>query len=436
MTDLLGPFEPTVQRPWDRVAAAHLLRRAGFEPSEAEVRSALQQSPGEVVARLIRDTRESERHDELDQRGATLATRSNEIGPLRGWWLLRMRHTLRPLHARMALFWHNHFATSNAKVRSPGMMLQQLRTFERFGLGGFGQLLIEVSRDPAMIVWLDGEQNVRGRPNENYARELFELFSLGVGHYTERDIKEAARAFTGWHQRNGVFHYVPLEHDERPKSVLGRDDVQTGEDVVAAALAQPACAEFIATKLLHEFVTPRPTSELVAAVAGKLRETEYDLGATLETLLASAAFFDPAVRRTRIKSPAELAVGIARSLELRVPADAMSDAVAQMSQALFEPPSVKGWDGQRAWLNSATMLVRLNTATAAVALEGFDPGKLRDAYDLKSRDDVLDFATRLTLDGESPAGVKDALAAVSGALDEILRNSLGILMSSPEYQMS
>lgn len=436
MSPALRPFQPRPERPWDRAAAAHLLRRAGFCPSEAELRSAVQLTPAEAVARLVQATQDSERHDELDARGATLATRSSEIGPLRGWWMLRMRHTQRPLHARMALFWHNHFATSNAKVRSPGMMLQQLRTFERFGLGSFEQLLLEISRDPAMIVWLDGGENTKGRPNENYARELFELFSLGIGHYTERDIQEAARAFTGWHQRGGQFRFAALEHDERPKTVLGRSDVQSGEDVVRVALGQPACAVLLATKLLYEFATPQPGAELIAALATRLRETHYDLAATLEALLGSEAFFDPAIRRTRIKSPAELALGIARALEIRVPADTLGDAVAQMGQPLFEPPSVKGWDGHRAWLNSATMLVRLNMATATVALDGFEAGRLREQYDLKSRDDVLRFAADLSVDGVTVPGASAGIQKLDGELNDVLRKALGLLLGSPEYQMA
>lgn len=431
----LRPFEPSRTRPWDRAAAQHLLRRAGFVPSEDEVRQALDEGPRGCVERLVAPGPDSPRHDELDETGKAIALR-NDIAMLRGWWLLRLVHTRRPLQARMALFWHNHFATSNAKVRSAALMLQQLRVFETHALGWFEALLQAVSRDAAMIVWLDGNENSKGRPNENYARELFELFSLGVGHYSEQDIKQAARAFTGWHARGGAFAFATLDHDDGEKSVLGSRGALDGDDVVRAALKQPACARFLADKLLREFLCPDPPGELSDEWAGVLRESGYDLAASIRTLLTSEAMFDPRWYRARIKSPVEFAIGAVRSLRLEgVSAAALADATSQAGQRLFEPPSVKGWDGHRTWLNSATMLVRLNSATRAVDA-ALKPAVFREQYELSDAERIARFCENLILDGRPPESLRGAYPADSSNLDEYLRALLRNLLTCPEYQMA
>lgn len=437
MSDPFASFRPTAERPWDRRRAAHLLRRAGFAPSEEEVRDALRDGPAATASRLTRGEQESLRALELDELGASIATRE-DIGALRGWWLLRMRHTARPLAARLALFWHDHFATSYVKVGSVPMMLQQLRTFERHALGRFEDLLLAVARDPAMIVWLDGGANVKGRPNENFARELLELFTLGVGHYAEADVREAARAFTGWQQRGGVARFNRLAHDDGEKTVLGQSGRFGAEDVIAIVLQQPACAEFLAEKMLREFVTPSPPEGLRSVLATKLRETGFDLAATLETLLGGEAMFDPACRRARIKSPVELTVGMARSLDLQVPANVLADAASQMGQRLFEPPSVKGWDDHRAWLNSATMLVRLSAAGRAVEkAAGFDPARFRSRHGLgEDATAIARFGEQLALDGDAPESLRERLSALTGSPDDVARQALTLLLTSPEYQMA
>ncbi|MEP0847419.1 MAG: DUF1800 domain-containing protein [Phycisphaerae bacterium] len=436
MSDWLAPYEPSADTPWNRRAAAHLLRRAGFCSGEDELREALDAGPQATVARLFDAEERSARCRELDALGEALAARG-DVGALRGWWLLRMRHTSRPLHARMTVFWHNHFATSFDKVRDARMMAQQLGTLERHALGKFEPLLLAMAQDPAMIVWLDGQQNVKGRPNENFARELFELFTLGVGNYTERDIREAARGFTGWQQRGGRFHFARAEHDGGEKSVFGRSGPFGGEDVVRLTVAQPACATFVATKLLREFVCPEPPDDLIDALAKRLVENGCDVRDALQTLLLSRAMFDRRWYRARIKSPVELVVGLARSLNLQVPAQRFESAVAQMGQRLLEPPSVKGWDGHRAWLNSATMLVRLNAAARAVDPElGFDPAALRTKLDLGTRERVIAFCGNLALDGDVPDVLRASLAGLNGELDDLLRSGLRLLLSSPEYQMA
>ncbi len=436
MPDLLKAYTPTKSRPWDRAAAASLLRRAGFCPSRQELSDAVSLGPSDTVDRLIDEPERSPRALELDGLASAMASRG-DVAALRGWWLLRMRHTSRPLAARLSVFWHNHFATSHEKVRDAGLMALHLRTIERAAFGGFGALLLAMARDPAMIVWLDGEQNVKGRPNENFARELFELFALGVGNYTEPDIREAARAFTGWRQRAGRFEFSISRHDDGPKTVFGQTGAFGGEDIVRLTLAQPAASKFLAGKLAAEFVCPDPPRELCAALADVLRETGFGVAAALRIVLKSRAMHEPTLRGRRIKSPIELVIGLARSLELSVGADKLETVVSEMGQRLLEPPSVKGWEGHRGWLNSATMLVRLSAAARAVSAEaGFDPGRLRREAGAESREDALALCRELALGADLPPALEKQLEALPASLDDAMREALRRLLCSPEYQMA
>lgn len=436
----LAPYSATPGAVWDRRTAAHLLRRAGFAPDEESVQRALSDGLDATVERLLEPGAESGRAAELDALAeATLA--GGDVARLREWWLLRMCHTIRPLHARMSLFWHNHFATSQAKVQNTRLMLGQLRLFERHALGHFGDLLRAVSRDPAMIIWLDGAENVKGRPNENYARELFELFTLGVGNYTESDIREAARAFSGWHEKNGRFHFVEYEHDEGEKSVLGQTGAWDGDDIVQIALEHPAAGRFLARKLLQEFVHPAPPEAWTDALATHLRANSYDIAEALSIVLRSRMLFSPQAYRARIKSPVEYAVGIVRSLHLRTPGPALADAVSQMGQRLFEPPTVKGWEGHRRWINSATMLVRMNAAAQALQHtddgKGFEAAAFAGRYNLNGRDDIVSFCGALLLDGQAPdALLHQAQQLPDASPGETVRSVLLLLLTSPEYQFA
>ncbi len=431
--DPLRPFAASSATPWDHAAATHLLRRAGFRPTMQEIERAVGAGVDATVDRLVDGEPEARRASELDALGDGIARRG-ELDRLRAWWLQRMRYTTRPLHARLALFWHGHFATSDRKVKSPTLMLAQLRTIEAHARGPFGAMLRAMSRDPAMIVWLDGDENVRGRPNENYARELFELFTLGVGHYSERDVHETARAFTGWHQRRGTFAFRPRSHDGGDKTIFGETGPFDGDDAVRLALAQPAASRFLAAKLLREFVTPTPNEVLVTALAQVLWESDFDVGATLRRLLKSTAMFDPAHRRTRIPSPVEFVVGVARSLEIRTRGPVLARAIARMGQRLFEPPSVEGWPGHRHWLDSTTMLVRLNAAVAATAPGSAD--RLARRYALRNSAAARRFATTIALDGAPSTALAERLHALDGTPSAVLASALRIALTAPEYQLA
>ena len=418
----LSPYQPSKQQPWNRRRAAHLLRRTGFEPSFAELDRALQDGFDATIERVFDKSTDTTRHDELNAMGERLA-KANDIARLQAWWMQRLCYTANPLHARMSLLWHDHFATSNAKVQSAVLMLEQLRTFETLGMGSFETMLLAISRDPAMIIYLDGNDNVKGRPNENYARELFELFALDVGNYSEDDIKEAARAFTGWHQKNGRFRFDPRSHDDGSKTVFDTTAALDGDDVVALTIAHPACGVFIGRRLLEEFVTPHPNEQLVTETANHLRTNSFDIGKTIKTIVMSQAMFDDANYRVRIKSPVEFVIGLARSLDLSQSARQLANSVNNMGQRLFEPPSVKGWDGHRAWLNSTTMLVRLNAAMRAVSIADELIAEVKD-----HRDVITALADRC-FDGTLPPTLQTQLAGLDA------RNALERILASPEYQM-
>jgi uncharacterized protein (DUF1800 family) len=297
----------------------------------------------------------------VDERKLRRALEQQRIMALRGWWLQQMLTTSSPLAERMTLFWHSHFATSFQKVQLAQLMYRQNKMLREQALGNFATLLREVSRDPAMLIYLDNANSRKGTPNENFARELMELFTLGEGQYAEQDVKEAARAFTGWSvdRDKGEFMLRPALHDGGDKTVLGRSGKLDGDAVIDILLAQPACAEFIITKLWREFVSPDPDKAEVTRIANRFRESRYDLKLAMHELLLTPAFWDERNRAHLVKSPVEMVVGTLKQFNITTTdAQPFTFAVAQLGQNLFNPPNVKGWPGADAWINSATLLAR------------------------------------------------------------------------------
>lgn len=280
------------------------------------------------------------------------------------WLADCMLKTRRPLQEKLVLFWHGHFATSNDKVRDYRKMLGQFETLREHANGNLRDLLIGIGKDPALLIYLDNRQNYKGHPNENFAREIMELFSLGVGNYTESDIKEAARAFTGWSLDNNGINYLyrPNLHDDGEKKVLGRAGKFKGEDVVDILLEQPACARFIARKLYRFFVREELSKELEERLAANLRSNKYAIAPFLEQLFLSRDFYSPASYATQIKSPSHLVISTYKKLGLQdAPTFPKFAAVtAGLGQQIFYPPNVKGWDGGRTWINPATIFQRQN----------------------------------------------------------------------------
>lgn len=402
---------PISAHQWTPAAAAHLLERAGFGGSPAEVARLAAMTPTEAVRSLLITPRnplklpafdESGAHDpsldpfpasrpaateQAKRTGEALGVKVKPDGNRRlqpvadrffywlrasrletqrmaYWWANRMLTTDRPLQEKMALFWHGHFATSEEKVRDYRKLLQQNELFRQKGLGNFRELLIAVAQDPAMLAFLDAGVNVKGAPNENFAREIMELFSMGVGQYGETDIREAARAFTGWNFNDLRFVVNPAKHDDGDKTFLGKTARFDGIAIIDQILAQPVAAEFIAGKLYRFFVRDELSPALQKALAAKLRESRYELAPLLETIFLSRDFHRGESVGARIKSPVDLVVSTYRKMGLQeVPGvPDFNEITEALGQKLFFPPTVAGWAQGRSWITPGLLLARGNFA--------------------------------------------------------------------------
>jgi hypothetical protein len=284
------------------------------------------------------------------------------------WWANRMLVSERPLEEKMALFWHGHFANSEEKVRDYRKMLKQLRLFQTQGTGNFRDLIIGVAQDPAMLAFLDAGVNVKGAPNENFAREIMELFTMGVGNYSEKDIREAARAFTGWNFHDLAFRVDAAKHDAGPKTVLSQTGDFDGVAVIDVILQQPVTAEFLAAKLYRFFVREDITPEMRTKLGKILRDNRYEIAPLLETIFLSRDFYSEPSYATHIKGPVELVVSTYKRLGLKeVPGvPDFNEVTASLGQYLFHPPTVAGWAQGRAWITPALLIERGNYAQDVV----------------------------------------------------------------------
>src|SRR5262249_6166080 len=360
------PWEPDAHQPWSLGWAGHLYRRAAFGANLDELRSAVKDGLPATLDRLLKGDPAAVQYESLlADTGASIARGGDEAAPnLRGWWLYAMLYGGHPLREKLTLFWHNHFATSIAKVRSTTLMFEQNQMLRRHALGKFRPMLADLSRDPAMLIWLDSNRNVKGAANENYARELMELFTLGVGHYAEADVRQAARAFTGWHTDGEKFTFAARFHDAGEKTVLGQTGPWDGTDVQRILLDQPAASRFLVRKLYAFLVseTAHPPDALLDPLAERFRHGDYDIADLVATMLRSRHFFSEYAYRQRVKSPVEYVLGVARAVKPKVAPRELVQPLEQMGQSLFAPPNVKGWTGGKTWLNSATVLARQNFA--------------------------------------------------------------------------
>ncbi|MBD5607175.1 MAG: DUF1800 domain-containing protein [Candidatus Eremiobacteraeota bacterium] len=351
--------------PFTRRDAAHLLRRAGFGGTAAEIEAHRALGVEGAVDALLHPAGADVAFPDAPD-ATLLADPKTRNVTAQMWWLDRMLRTQHPLVEKMTLFWHGHFATSNRKVPA-NLMVEQIDLFRSQALGHFGQLLLAVSKDPAMLVWLDNRYNNKLHPNENYAREVMELFALGLGNYGEDDVKNAARAFTGWTiDKNQNFVFRPALHDDGPKTFLGRTGNFAGEDVIAIIVSQPVHQRFICRKLLEYFVYSDPEPALVDALASTYALSGYDITKTVGTILRSNVFFSTRAYRAIPKSPIEFVIGTLRFMEVRkVPKDTIA-WLQRMGQEPLAPPSVKGWDGGPTWINTGTLLARFNYVNRVV----------------------------------------------------------------------
>jgi hypothetical protein len=360
------PWEPDARTPFDASWAAHLYRRAAFGASRQTLHAAVTRGLPATLELLLGGAEQAEGlHAFLMRQGERVARTG--VRDLRSWWVYCMLNSGHPLREKLTLFWHNHFATSNTKVNNAGMMCTQNRLLRENALGKFGPFLLAISKDPAMLVWLDSNANIKGKPNENYAREVMELFSLGVGNYSEHDIQEAARAFTGWHTNGAAFEFNPHFHDDGTKEVLGQKGNFNGDDIVRIILEQKVAARFLVGKLYRFFIseTHTPPPALIEPLADAFRTSDYDIALVVRTMLSSRLFFSEHAFRQKIKSPVEFVLGAAQAtVKGSIPPAPLVPWIDRMGQQLFAPPNVKGWREGRDWLNTSTMVARQNFAQA------------------------------------------------------------------------
>jgi uncharacterized protein (DUF1800 family) len=459
-------YRPGAAALWDIKKVGHLYRRAAFGATMAELQEGVQAGPDRTIDLLLAGKPDRDGVMPTTE-GLKESVRQNNVGQqATAWWLYRMLYTPHPLREKLTLFWHNHFATSNRKVNNTGYMLGQYDLMRQHAQGNFRTLLEEMSHDPAMMVWLDTAQSQRNRPNENYARELMELFSLGINNYrrpqlrnyTEQDIRQAARAFTGWRIQDSGGVFRANQHDNGEKNVLGQSGRWQANDIVRICLEQESAPYFIAAKLFRFLVseTVVPTPELLEPLATRFRQSDYHFGDMVETVLRSNLFFAPQMYRTRIKAPVDFALAIIRALEGRVGTTGLVQVLENLGQRPLYPPSVAGWEGGPAWLNGQTLLFRQNLALALTSTvddrfgRRTDPAQLVRKYRCNSDQEMVDFFLRLFLQGDVPAAGRDRLLdymrqtrknrvpvywTAEDAQDQRVRSVCHLVLTMPEFQL-
>jgi uncharacterized protein (DUF1800 family) len=392
------------------------------------------------LKRLLDPQRETDEFSQAERALRQSSISTGSISDLKIWWLYRMRFSANPLVEKLSLFWHNHFATSQVKVNSVPYMLAQNESIRANAVGDFKTLLHGLSRDTAMLIWLDSNANRKRHPNENFAREIMELFALGVGNYTEHDIQEAARAFTGWHVRDGIFWRNRLQHDESLKTVFGQTGPLDGNDIVDLCLAQPACPRFLATKLARAFVSPEPSADSVQQLSDRIRHHDFQLKPVLRELFSSAWFYQPENRGTLIKSPLDFVLGSLRTLAGPVKWHPVVTLLADLGQSVFEPPSVKGWEGGRLWITSSSVLHRMNFATGLILADTYGSlsEDVRGLASLESKT-MIEMLERWLLTNSLDDAVRQQLLAFSsrieGTAEQRLKSLLQLMLTLPEYQL-
>jgi uncharacterized protein (DUF1800 family) len=374
-------YRPRETAPWNLRRVVHLHRCAGFGAPWSVLERDLRDGASVSVERLLHGRSHEgippDRFEHISSMASGAAIATNDAGRLKAWWIYRMLCGPDPLGERLTLMWHNHFATSNAKVAELSLMRRQNELFRRQARGRFADLLQAAVRDPALLIWLDAPTNQKEHPNENLARELIELFTLGIGHYSETDVKQAARALTGWTVKNNAFTENAEAHDGGEKLILGQQGNWSGPDLVRILLEHPATPLRLAWRLCDTFLGEESVSAAdIAALADGLRQRHLDIAWGIETIIRSEAFFAEANLGRRVLSPVEYVVGAVRSLELDDPPPstlALAEEIALMGQDLFYPPNVGGWAGGRRWLDPRALVRRANFAAALI--DGRIPGR-------------------------------------------------------------
>jgi uncharacterized protein (DUF1800 family) len=437
----------------ERARVAHLLRRAGFGSTEAELDEYTALGFAATLDRLL--NYEQVDDSAAEQQAASIQVERRNVEAARFAWLTRMLYTRRPLQEKMVLFWHTHFATAASKVRAADVMLQQLQLFRDNALGNFEVLLQQVTRDPAMLVWLDNNQNRKGKPNENYAREVMELFTVGIGNYTDTDVKEAARAFTGYGtDRGGQFVFFAGQHDDGDKTFLGVTQNWDADQILATLVRHPATASFLTTKLFRFFVHDNPDPTTIDRLASTYTNTGFDIRAVVRDILSGPEFLSAEAFRAQVKQPADLVIGALKALNVQNVGPDLPQATRRMGQDLLNPPDVSGWKGGDNWISSSTLLERFNFADRLATARGADQPYFVDvsaqlvSHGLHSATDVVDYYLGLLMDGAATAEARQGLidylnadgAFVVSPNDQVVerkvRGMLHLAMSLPNHQLA
>jgi uncharacterized protein (DUF1800 family) len=340
------------------------MRRGGFGAKPSEIKELVELGPAKTIDRILgkSNTQALEAFEQESSQIVSAIRSGGSIDSLAAWWLHRMIHTPSPLVEKITLFWHGHFATGADKVNDIELMVQQNKLLREHALGDFRKMVHEVSKDPAMLLYLDSASNRKTHPNENYARELMELFCLGEGNYTEQDVQQLARCFTGWEIRRKSFRFNPYQHDSGLKTLLDRQGIESGEEAIDAVLAHRSMPTFIAGKLVRFFVCdePNPTAEFLEPLAEVFRKSDFTIEPLVRTILSSKLMLSDWSVGKKVRSPIDFMVESIRSLQVTTNLDRLAKGLDGIGQALFNPPNVKGWDGGRAWINSSTLIGRSN----------------------------------------------------------------------------
>lgn len=432
---------------------AHLLRRAGFDTTPDEYTYYAKLGFAGTVEELVN-------YDSVPDDFATQHTNDiyarRDLNAIQMLWLNRMLTTKRPLQEKMTLFWHGLFATAQSKVNQAELMWQQNEFFRKNALGNFRTILTGVSKDPAMIRWLDSDQNRKGKPNENYAREVMELFTLGIGNYTEQDIKEAARALTGWQiTKDMTATFNRGQHDDGDKTFLGYRGPFMLDDIVNIILKQPAHATYMSKRLFTFFVNENPQKATIDRLAATYVKSAFDVKTLVREILLSPEFQSNQSYRTKIKSPVELTIGTFKKLGVEQVPNGTPLALRRMGQEPFNPPSVKGWDGGPAWISTGTMLDRFNFTNLVV--RGRNPATnrwLSPITEMASQGPVtaatiIDYFSKNIMHGDvspdvtqvltgylQPGDAKAPIQMTPDFVDTKLRAVAHLLLTTPLHQLN
>jgi uncharacterized protein (DUF1800 family) len=441
-------YEPDARRPWNPALAGHLYRRAAFGAGWEPLQQALSDGPQRTVDKLLRPQADVEAFNRRCDESENIAAGS--LDGLRAWWFRRMMETPHPLLEKMTLFWHGYFATSGGELNNARWMQEHVQLLRSHALGSFNSLLQAVSHDLAMFQWLGADTNRKAAPNDSFVRPLMETFTLGPGHFTEDDVREAARAFTGWFVLRGQLRYLPQEHDETVKHILGREGNFTADDVVRIVLEQPATAHTVVRRLYRWLIseTDEPSEGLIAPLAGSFAK-DYDVTKLVETMLRSNLFFSQQSYRQKVKCPVEYAIGIAKAMEGMVSATQLAQDVAGLGQDLCRPPTVKGWTGGRYWINTATLVGRHNLAASLLRTgkpydSKLDPWAVAQRHGHTTPESAARFLLELFLQGDLEPDVRDALLQNvrtpttngDGGPETTLRRLAYATTTLPEYQLA